>query len=148
MASVNSSQARVFACVTARAAAHTSRCLSAPSGVPQANHSQQDSFFSFKASRTAGVHHRVQGLPPRQAPQTLRPQLWAAASTTDAENIVHSDSMSPTSPWHMVKPLPEVGVEYIPGRRLHQTFPGDPYYKLVSAKSVRLSPLPADPTHH
>ncbi|MEQ2316149.1 hypothetical protein AMECASPLE_029775, partial [Ameca splendens] len=53
---------------------------------------------SASASLSAGVHHMVQGLPPRQAPQTLRPQLWAAASTIEAENMVHSDSMSPTSP--------------------------------------------------
>ncbi|KAI3371776.1 hypothetical protein L3Q82_024330 [Scortum barcoo] len=40
---------------------------------------------------------RVRGLPPRQAPETLRPQLRTAASTMEAENMVHSDSMSPAS---------------------------------------------------
>ncbi|MEQ2236724.1 hypothetical protein ILYODFUR_015659, partial [Ilyodon furcidens] len=30
---------------------------------------------------TAGVHHWVQGLPPQQAPQTLRPQLQVAWRT-------------------------------------------------------------------
>ncbi|MED6254075.1 hypothetical protein ATANTOWER_014825 [Ataeniobius toweri] len=35
---------------------------------------------------------------PRHALQTLRPQLRAAALTTDGENMVHSSSMSPTSP--------------------------------------------------
>ncbi|MEQ2240474.1 hypothetical protein ILYODFUR_015350 [Ilyodon furcidens] len=59
---------------------------------------------------TAGVHHRVQGLPPRQAPQNLRPQLRAAASTIDAENMVHSDSVS-NVPRNLIKALPEVGVE-------------------------------------
>ncbi|MED6274735.1 hypothetical protein CHARACLAT_019384 [Characodon lateralis] len=55
--------------------------------------SQSHSFFSLTASLTAHVHHRVLGLPPRQAPQTLRLQLRAAASTIDAENMVHSDSL-------------------------------------------------------
>ncbi|MEQ2296824.1 hypothetical protein AMECASPLE_028383 [Ameca splendens] len=59
---------------------------------------------------TAGVHHRVQGMPPRGAPQNLRPQLRAAASTIDAENMVHSDSVS-NIPQNLVKALPEVGVE-------------------------------------
>ncbi|MEQ2293683.1 hypothetical protein AMECASPLE_036071 [Ameca splendens] len=51
-------------------------------------------------------------------------------------------------PRNLVIALQEVGVEYIPGRGLCQTFPADPHYALGPAKSVRLSPLPADPTHH
>ncbi|MEQ2297900.1 hypothetical protein AMECASPLE_039513 [Ameca splendens] len=51
-------------------------------------------------------------------------------------------------PRNLVKALPEVGVEYIPGQRLRQTFPDDAHYALGPAKSVRLSPLPADPTLH
>ncbi|MED6285661.1 hypothetical protein CHARACLAT_031460 [Characodon lateralis] len=51
-------------------------------------------------------------------------------------------------PRNLVKVLPEVGVEYVPGRGLCQTIPADPHYALEPAKSVRLSPLPADPTHH
>ncbi|MED6265908.1 hypothetical protein CHARACLAT_030255, partial [Characodon lateralis] len=51
-------------------------------------------------------------------------------------------------PRNLVKALLEVGVEYIPGRELHQTFPADPHYTLGLAKSVQLSPLPANPTHH
>ncbi|MEQ2311971.1 hypothetical protein AMECASPLE_026141 [Ameca splendens] len=99
MATPNSSLARVFASATARAAARlASRFPSAASGVPQANYSLWDSFFSLTASLNAVVHHRVRGLPPRQAPQTLRPQLQAAASTIDAVYMVHSDSMSPISP--------------------------------------------------
>ncbi|KAI3362769.1 hypothetical protein L3Q82_001823 [Scortum barcoo] len=39
----------------------------------------RDSFFSLTASLTSGVHHQVRGLPPRQAPETLRPQLRTAA---------------------------------------------------------------------
>ncbi|KAI3359493.1 hypothetical protein L3Q82_013893 [Scortum barcoo] len=59
----------------------------------------EDSFFSLTASLTpSGVHHRVRGIAtPRQAPETLRPQLRTAASTMEAENMVHSDSMSPAS---------------------------------------------------
>ncbi|XP_068191484.1 leukemia inhibitory factor receptor-like [Antennarius striatus] len=37
------------------------------------------------------------------APTTLRPQLWSAASTMEARNMVHSDSMSPASPGTWVK---------------------------------------------
>ncbi|MEQ2238919.1 hypothetical protein ILYODFUR_038343 [Ilyodon furcidens] len=51
-------------------------------------------------------------------------------------------------PRNLVKALPKVRVEYIPGRGLRQTFPADPHYALGPAKSVQLSPLPADPTHH
>ncbi|MEQ2217489.1 hypothetical protein XENOCAPTIV_012143 [Xenoophorus captivus] len=78
--------------------------------------------------------HLVLGLPPQQARQTLRPQL-PAASTIDAENMVRSDSMSLTSPgiWSKLS---------------HQTFPADSHYALRAAKSVRLSPLPEDPTHY
>ncbi|MEQ2301482.1 hypothetical protein AMECASPLE_036510 [Ameca splendens] len=51
-------------------------------------------------------------------------------------------------PRKLVKALPEVGVEYIPGQGLCQTFPAYPHNALGPAKSVRLSPPPADPTHH
>ncbi|MEQ2205443.1 hypothetical protein XENOCAPTIV_029565 [Xenoophorus captivus] len=47
-------------------------------------------------------------------------------------------------PWDLGKALPEVEVEYICDRGLHQAFPADPRYKLVHAKSVQL-PLPAHP---
>ncbi len=98
MASPNSSQARVFASTTTRAALRLAcRYPSAASGVLQANQARQDSFFSLTASLTSGVHHRVRGLPPRQAPETLRPHLREAASTMEVENMVHSDSISPTS---------------------------------------------------
>ncbi|KAI3366681.1 hypothetical protein L3Q82_009355, partial [Scortum barcoo] len=55
----------------------------------------RDSFFSLTASLTLPTPGS--GLPPRQAPETLRPQLRTAASTMEAENMVHSDSMSPAS---------------------------------------------------
>ncbi|MEQ2180195.1 hypothetical protein GOODEAATRI_033218 [Goodea atripinnis] len=77
--------------------------------------------------------------------QTLRPQLQAAGSTIDVENMVHSVSNIPRN---LVKTLPEVGVEYVPGQGLYQTFPADPHYAFGPAKSVRLSPLPVNPTHH
>ncbi|MEQ2235196.1 hypothetical protein ILYODFUR_039172 [Ilyodon furcidens] len=51
-------------------------------------------------------------------------------------------------PHNLVKALPEVKVEYILGQGLRQTFPSDPHYALGPAKSVQLSPPPANPTHH
>ncbi|MED6259462.1 hypothetical protein ATANTOWER_023367 [Ataeniobius toweri] len=51
-------------------------------------------------------------------------------------------------PQNLVKALLEVGVEYIPGRGIRQTFPADPYYELGPAKSVWLSPLLAHPAHY
>lgn len=39
----------------------------------------------------------IWGLPPRLATETLHPQLQAAVSTMEAENMVHSNSMPPTS---------------------------------------------------
>ncbi|MEQ2316883.1 hypothetical protein AMECASPLE_036940, partial [Ameca splendens] len=104
-------EARVFACVRARASARLgSGYLLVASGVPRANHSQWESFFSLTAYFTAGVHHWVWGLLPRQAPQTLQPQLQVAASTIEEENIVHSDSVSNLLQ-NLVKFLLEVGVE-------------------------------------
>ncbi|MED6274701.1 hypothetical protein CHARACLAT_019058 [Characodon lateralis] len=50
-------------------------------------------------------------------------------------------------PRNLLKALPEMGVEYIPGQGLRQTFLADAHYTLRPAKSVRLS-TPADPTHH
>ncbi|XP_048854886.1 kelch-like protein 10 isoform X1 [Brienomyrus brachyistius] len=44
-----------------------------------------------------GKIYAVRGMPPQQAPTTLRPQLQSAASTTEAWNKAHSDSMSPAS---------------------------------------------------
>ncbi|MED6267769.1 Bifunctional methylenetetrahydrofolate dehydrogenase/cyclohydrolase, mitochondrial [Characodon lateralis] len=58
--------------------------------------------------------------------------------------MVHSGSVS-NIPRDLVKALLEVGVEYIPGQVLCQAFPADPHYALGPAKSVRLSPPPADP---
>ncbi|MED6233544.1 hypothetical protein ATANTOWER_013199 [Ataeniobius toweri] len=61
--------------------------------------------------------------------------------------MVHSDSMFPTSPRNLVKALPEVGDEYIPGRGLRPTFPADTHSTLGPVKSVGFCPLTADPTH-
>ncbi|MEQ2235630.1 hypothetical protein ILYODFUR_004248 [Ilyodon furcidens] len=52
------------------------------------------------------------------------------------------------APLNLVKALPQVGVESIPGPGLRQMFPAEPHYTLERAKSVWLSSLPADPTHH
>ncbi|KAK0144409.1 hypothetical protein N1851_017229 [Merluccius polli] len=99
IASPNSSYTQVFASVTAEAAALLGcRYLSAPSGDPWASQARKASFFSLTASFTAGVHQWVLRLPPRQAPNTFRPQLLAAASAMEVLNMTHSDSMSPTSP--------------------------------------------------
>ncbi|MEQ2250189.1 hypothetical protein ILYODFUR_037219 [Ilyodon furcidens] len=77
------------------------------------------------ASLTACVHHQVRGLPLRQAPQTLRPHLRAAASTIDVKNMVHSDSMSPTSPgiWSKLSRRWELNTSLAEGsaRRSQQT---------------------------
>ncbi|MEQ2287205.1 hypothetical protein AMECASPLE_010051, partial [Ameca splendens] len=53
------------------------------------------------------LHHQVQELQQRQAPQTLLPQLRAAASYIDMENMVHLDLVS-NLPRNLVKALPEV----------------------------------------
>ncbi|KAF7664534.1 hypothetical protein LDENG_00174220 [Lucifuga dentata] len=98
MVSLNSSHTRVFASTTAEAVVLLA-CwyLSADSRVPCANQARKASFFSLTASLTTGVHQRVLGLPPRQAPTTFWPQLKTAASTMEALNRVHSVSMSPAS---------------------------------------------------
>lgn len=49
-------------------------------------------------TQPAGVHQRVVGLLQRQAPTTLQPQLWSAASTMEARNMAHFNSRSPASP--------------------------------------------------
>ncbi len=100
------------------------------------------------ASLTSSVHHRVWGLPPRQAPETLRPQLRAATSTMEVENMVHSNSISTDSRSDPVEAPPEVGVEDLFDRGLGQTFPTDPHSMFGSAESVQLPLQPSDPTHH
>ncbi|MEQ2312431.1 hypothetical protein AMECASPLE_030974 [Ameca splendens] len=51
---------------------------------------------------------------------TLSPRTTFLQHRSRAD--IYSDSMSPASPPNLVKALPEVGVEYIPGRGLRQTF--------------------------
>ncbi|KAK5621507.1 hypothetical protein CRENBAI_002835 [Crenichthys baileyi] len=51
-------------------------------------------------------------------------------------------------PRNLAEALPEVGVEYIPGRGLHQAFPADPHYALGPPSLSVSPPPPADPTHH
>ncbi|KAK5622453.1 hypothetical protein CRENBAI_003332 [Crenichthys baileyi] len=87
-----------------------------------------------------------------KAPQTLRPQLRAyrAASTIDAEEHGPTRTLCLHHPPEIChKALPEVGVEYIPGRGLRQAVPSRPALCAWAwAQAVRLSPPPADPTHH
>lgn len=47
--------------------------------------------------RSSIVQPRVKGLLPRLAPETLRPQLKTTPSALEAENMIHFDSMPPTS---------------------------------------------------
>ncbi|KAK5881868.1 hypothetical protein CesoFtcFv8_020510 [Champsocephalus esox] len=91
MSSPNFSHTRCFASAT------DEWYLGAASGVPRDNKSLKASFFSRTASLTTGVHQEVRGLPPLEAPRTLRPQLPAAASAIEALNTDHSGSMPPTS---------------------------------------------------
>ncbi|AWP07927.1 Hypothetical protein SMAX5B_001237, partial [Scophthalmus maximus] len=105
MTSPNFSHIRCFASDTAEAAAlRARRYLATASGVLWDNISLKDSFFSWTASLTTGVHHGVRGLPPLEAPKTLRPQLTAAASAMEALNISHSGSMPETSTGMPEKP--------------------------------------------
>ncbi|MEQ2305353.1 hypothetical protein AMECASPLE_036916 [Ameca splendens] len=112
MASPNSSQARVFASATARVAARlASRYPSATSGVPPANH-KPIGLLQLDSVPYCRYPLPGSGIAAATGTATLRPQLRAAALTIDTENMVHLDSMSPTSPgiWSKLS-----GVEYIPG---------------------------------
>ncbi|KAI3370335.1 hypothetical protein L3Q82_025110, partial [Scortum barcoo] len=97
--------------------------------VPQASHMVPIGLLLqlLTASLTSGVHHRVRGLPPRQAPETLRPQLRTPRRqwTMEAENMVHSDSMSPASlgiceklfrRWELKTSLTEGSARHVPNR--------------------------------
>ncbi|KAI3370555.1 hypothetical protein L3Q82_007066 [Scortum barcoo] len=57
-------------------------------------------------------------------------------STMEAENMVHSDSMSPASLGICEKLFRTVGVEDLPDRGLGQTFPTDPHNTFGSARPV------------
>ncbi|KAI3361283.1 hypothetical protein L3Q82_013468 [Scortum barcoo] len=75
------------------------------------------------ASLTSGVHHRVRGVAATTGTRDLASHNFEPlhASTMEAENMVHSDSMSPAS----------LGI-----------------CEKLFRRSVQLPPLPADPTHH
>ncbi|KAK5618985.1 hypothetical protein CRENBAI_005126 [Crenichthys baileyi] len=81
--------------------------------------------FMAIASLTASVDHRCRPPVWGIADATLRPQLRAAASTADAEKIVHSDSMSPRSPgiWSKLSQRWELNTSLAEGsaRRSQQT---------------------------
>ncbi|KAI3355019.1 hypothetical protein L3Q82_004565 [Scortum barcoo] len=66
----------------------------------------------------------------------------------EAENIVHSDSMSPASLGICEKLFQRWELKTFPDRGFGQTFPTDPHNTFGSARSVQLPPLPAEPTHH
>ncbi|KAI3364651.1 hypothetical protein L3Q82_011433 [Scortum barcoo] len=91
-------------------ATHQRHCPQPPCNVAKACQPRQphniqrfeDSFFSLTASLTSGVHHRVRvgKLPPRQAPETLRPQLRTAASVDNGgreHGPLRLNVMSPAS---------------------------------------------------
>ena len=95
--------------------------------VPRANQARSDSFFSFTASLTSGVHHRVQALPPSHMPlETLWPQLQTAVPTMEVENMLHLDSMSLASLgiWSLVSHLFQ---RWELKTSLTETFPADPH---------------------
>ncbi|MEQ2227322.1 hypothetical protein ILYODFUR_036499 [Ilyodon furcidens] len=49
---------------------------------------------------------------------------------------------------NLFEALPEVGVEALPHRRLHQAFPADPQDSFGSARSNQHPPPPSEPAHH
>ncbi|MEQ2304135.1 hypothetical protein AMECASPLE_023853 [Ameca splendens] len=100
MASPNLSQARVFA---------VSRSRSRTSQPQQIGLLLQLDSIPYWRCPPPGL-----GIATVTGTADLTPQLRAAASTIDAENMVHSDSMSPTSPgiwsklsqkWEIPRPL-------------------------------------------
>ncbi|KAM4595954.1 protein shisa-9B-like [Polymixia lowei] len=129
MSSPNFSHTLCFASATAEAAAlRVCRYLATASGVLRDNKSRKDSFFSRTASLTTGVHHDVRGLPPLEAPRTLRPQLPLAASAIEVLNIDHSDSMSPTFTGMCEKLRRRPGMVGSPkqGNQMNNLGPGSP----------------------
>lgn len=81
------SHTRVFASVTALAVALLAKQYLPPAFADApASQAWKASFFSLRSSFTSGVH------------QCSWSQLLTATSTTDVLNMIHLDSMSPTSP--------------------------------------------------
>ncbi|MEQ2285196.1 hypothetical protein AMECASPLE_029394 [Ameca splendens] len=140
MASPNSSQAQVFASPTARPVS----CLRSPTSQPQ----------------PIGLLLQLDSVPYCRFPPpgsgiaaaTGTADLTAAAMGSIIDNRCREHGplglYVSNIPRNLVKALPELGVEYIPGQGLRQMFPANPHYALGPAKSVWLSPPPADPTHH
>lgn len=90
---LNPSNTRVFSSVTTEAAVLlTYWYLSASAGVLSV---WKDSFFSLMASFAGDVHQQGLWLLPWQAPMIFLSQLWAAFSTMEALNMIHSSSMPP-----------------------------------------------------
>ena len=124
VASPNFAQTRAFASATTRADVWLAcRYPSAASGVPLANQARYDSSFSLSASLTSGVHHWVRALLPRQAPETLRPQLRNSRVNNGSGEHSPFGLNVPSLPLDLVKVLPEVVVQDLPKvpRRSQQT---------------------------
>ncbi|KAK5612777.1 hypothetical protein CRENBAI_007333 [Crenichthys baileyi] len=82
---------------------------------------------SLTASLTPGVHPRGFWVgPPRQAPQTLRPQPGARSIDNNAGNGP-TRTLCLQIPRKSGKALPGGGVEYIPGPKGSARFPQQPH---------------------
>ncbi|MEQ2221008.1 hypothetical protein ILYODFUR_011382 [Ilyodon furcidens] len=94
----------------------------------------------------------AQGIPrpaERHGPSSLSWTIPWASSWWDVPGTPPGGGLYVSNlPQNLLKALPEMGAEYIPGQRLRKTFPADRHYTLGPAKSVLLPPLPAHPTHH
>ncbi|MEQ2231174.1 hypothetical protein ILYODFUR_036844 [Ilyodon furcidens] len=113
-------------------------CLRRPASQPQ-----QIGHLSPTAFLPVGVHHHVQGLPKGTA---------ALIATATGGSINNRDGVQSPLGLYVCnlsgKLVKAQGAEYIYGKGLRQMFPADPHYTHGPAKSVRLPPLPVDPTHH
>ncbi|KAK3521573.1 hypothetical protein QTP70_013505 [Hemibagrus guttatus] len=141
MASPNSSQTRVFASETTRAAVHLAcQYASAASGVPP---SQPGSI---------GLLLQFDGIPYFQCPP-LCSGIETATGTRDLTATALDGCINngggehgplrlnvPKLPQDLIETLPEVGVEDPPDRGISKMFPTDPHNTFGSAKSVRHPP--------
>lgn len=131
--SMASSQTRVFASVTAKAAAHLT--------------SQYCTCLLLQENPKKTKPSSAQRLPwlfrllAQQAPVTFSPHLFMVSCAIQALNMVHSNSMSSASPRMCEKFLPEVGPD-------RQMFPVHPYKSFVLTRFVRQSPPPSVQAYH
>lgn len=119
---INFSQTWFFASITAPAATRPAcRYMSTASEVQMSHPGSLGLFLQLKKKPlTSGIHCQVWGSQLQQAPEILWPKLWKAASASGEESpfglIVSSLPQDP------VKALPEVGVEDLPTRGIHEVF--------------------------